>query len=213
MAADPTPTDTTDIAPPRIVLLCPARDAGPALLDAAGAGDVCAIVVTNGPLDGALAPLITDLQARGVAVLGDETTHADSTGALDGTLVPDAASVVAARREHAASDAMVVAGPVATRHEAMLAGEAQPDAVLLAGAAPGDDVDGWPSASLDLARWWADLLELPAIAVARTPDDAEALAATGIDFLAFGPDLWAMPAGRDLIAQLAPAPISAETGA
>ena len=80
-------------------------------------------------------------------------------------------------------DRIAGAGGMTTRHDAMLAAEAEADYVLfgepdLNGERPG------LSAIEDRVSWWAEVFELPCVAYATSPEEVGALAAAGADFVA-----------------------------
>ena len=71
----------------------------------------------------------------------------------------------------------------------MSAGEAGVDYVMFGEPRP----DGWTppfEETLERTLWWADIFETPCVAYAGGPDDAEALAAAGADFVALGDSIW-----------------------
>ena len=75
------------------------------------------------------------------------------------------------------------AGGMTTRHDAMLAAEAEADYVLfgepdLNGERPG------LTAIEDRVSWWAEVFELPCVAYATSPEEVGVLAAAGADFVA-----------------------------
>ena len=75
------------------------------------------------------------------------------------------------------------AGGMTTRHDAMLAAEADADYVLFGEA----DLNGErPSLSAieDRISWWAEVFEPPCVGYATSPEEAAALAAAGADFVA-----------------------------
>jgi thiamine-phosphate pyrophosphorylase len=72
-----------------------------------------------------------------------------------------------------------------SRHDAMIAGEAEADYVSFAGE---------PEALLEIAGWWAALMTVPCVAEGVAgPDQAAALAAAGADFILPAPSLWRSP--------------------
>lgn len=76
------------------------------------------------------------------------------------------------------------AGGLATRHDAMEAGEMGADYVLFG------DLDGPFEATLDAVEWWAELFEVPCVGIATSLEEAEALAEAGAEFVALsGPAL------------------------
>lgn len=82
-----------------------------------------------------------------------------------------------------------------SRHDAMTFGEAGADYIAFSDAvgapAPLVDEDGdpveieAPDDLMSLSAWWADIFEVPGVAmVATSPEDSQYLASTGIDFVA-----------------------------
>ena len=51
------------------------------------------------------------------------------------------------------------------------------------------------AAILERASWWAELFNVPCVAVAHRPEEVEALARSGAEFVALGPDFFADPRG------------------
>jgi len=80
-------------------------------------------------------------------------------------------------------------GGLATRHDAMLAGESGADYVMFGepdreGRRPGLE------AVTERIAWWSETLTIPCVGYAATLDEAEALARAGSDFVAVGETLW-----------------------
>jgi thiamine-phosphate pyrophosphorylase len=125
------------------------------------------------PAIDALRPVAQD---RDVAfLLRDRPDLAVRTG-CDGVRIASFADYRRARR--AAGQAIVGVDAGLSRHEAMLAGEAEADFVAL-----GPAEDGGPAG--EFVEWWTGLMEVPGVAFgARGPQDAAALAAAGADFVA-----------------------------
>lgn len=158
---------TSDPAPtPRLVLFAGAADDLGPLAPVCVAADVAAVVIDGGHRTGAkaIAAVTRDLQALGVAVMIAGETRDANRAKADGVWVEDASDIKPARQ----GDLMIGAGPVATRHEAMLFGEQEPDVLLLTGDGPGEE---WISAATDFAAWWDELFQVPGIAFAATLDD------------------------------------------
>lgn len=76
----------------------------------------------------------------------------------------------------------------ASRHEAMLKGEAEPDYIMF-GPLSGP-IDG---NTRELARWWAETMEIPSV-LSDPEARPEALETEGCEFLAVGESLWHAPA-------------------
>lgn len=136
------------------------------------AGDVAAVVLRGTP-----APALVDaLQSAGAAVLA-EGTEARRASGLDGLHVT-APPALGAALKALKPDAIVGAGGLATRHEAMEAGESGADYVLF-----GEEVDADFPRTRDLVAWWAELFEVPCVGRATSLAQAEALGMAGADFI------------------------------
>ncbi len=83
-------------------------------------------------------------------------------------------------------------GALANRDEAMRAGESAVDYLMFGALDPGGDS---AAAILERATWWAELFNVPCVAVAHRPEDVEVLARSGAEFVALGPDFFAEPRG------------------
>jgi thiamine-phosphate pyrophosphorylase len=86
------------------------------------------------------------------------------------------------------------AGGLRSRHDAMLAAEANADYLMFGEP----DGRGWRQQFEDVRErleWWADLLELPCIGYAGSLDEVGPLARTGADFIALGDWIWTYPQG------------------
>jgi thiamine-phosphate pyrophosphorylase len=185
----------------RLCLVTPAgatpETFGPTLKDALAGGDVASLIVTAAPGDlGRLAAVAVPLaQARGVAVLiHNDRDIALSTGA-DGVHIDDRradlGSLVATLHPHSIAGV----GHLKSRHDAMTAGEAEPDYVFF-GRLDGDSTAAIFPKTLDLAEWWAALFAIPAVVMGGF-DLASVLQArtAGIEFVALRRAVWEYPDG------------------
>lgn len=85
-------------------------------------------------------------------------------------------------------------GNIASRHDAMLAGEAGADYVMFGEPA----ADGKRPAIETLAEriaWWADLFEIPCVGYAASLDEAATIAQAGADFVIVEDAIWGDPRG------------------
>ena len=80
-------------------------------------------------------------------------------------------------------------GGLATRHDAMLAGESGADYVMF-GEPDSDGRRPGLEAVVERVAWWSETLTIPCVGYAATLDEAEALARAGADFVAVGETLW-----------------------
>ena len=144
------------------------------------------------PAISALRPIAQD---RGVAFLLRGRARLAAATGCDGVRVSCLDEYHAARRALGQGIVGVDAG--ASRHAAMLAGEAEADFVGL-GPPPGG------GAAVDLVQWWAELMEVPGVAFGADAADAVwMLAAAGADFVAIDQRLWRPPADPLAIATAA----------
>jgi len=190
-----------DVSRCRLCLVTPAVDA-PArfalrLADALSGGDVATLIITAAPpdLQAAAEALVPVAQARGVAALVHNDTRIAGRAKADGVHVDsgiaDLRDAVAALRPRR----IVGAGGLASRHDAMLAGEADPD-YLFFGRLDGDSEDGIFPKALDLAAWWSSVFVIPAVVMGgRAIDSVGAAAEAGIEFVALRDAVWAHPGG------------------
>jgi thiamine-phosphate pyrophosphorylase len=190
-----------DVSRCRLCLVTPAVDAparfAPRLADALSGGDVATLIITAAPpdLQAAAEALVPIAQARGVAALVHNDTRIAGRAKADGVHVDsgiaDLRDAVAALRPRR----IVGAGGFASRHDAMLAGEADPD-YLFFGRLDGDTEDAIFPKALDLAAWWSSVFVIPAVVMGgRATDSVVAAAEAGIEFVALRDAVWAHPEG------------------
>ena len=140
--------------------------------------DLKAIVKDFAPMvqEGGTALLIED--PRLVAHTGADGVHA--TGADE----PLAAALDAMKPERIAG-----VGSLASRDEAMRAGEAGADYVMFGDA--GFAAEGpAPDDVRETLGWWAEIFNVPCVGFARSLDEVQTLALTGAEFVALGDAVW-----------------------
>ncbi|MDB5630144.1 MAG: thiamine monophosphate synthase [Tardiphaga sp.] len=187
---------------PRLYLQTPVVDdpipllaALPALLAAA---DIAAVLLRLAPSDPrtltsrikALAPIA---QAGGAALLVDGHADLIARGGADGAHVAG----IDAMQEALPTlkpDRIIGVGDLATRHDAMTAGEAGADYVLFGER---DSQGERPAAEAIAERlnWWAELFEPPCIGFAESFAEANLFAQAGADFVLVGDCIWNDPRG------------------
>jgi thiamine-phosphate pyrophosphorylase len=190
-----------DFQKPRLYLITPPiaddESLAPALKAALGAGDVaCVLLRFSTPDEGArkkivkaLAPVV---QGAGAALLvADDPVLAARAGA-DGVHVEGLGENFSAALDSLKPERIVGVGALANRDEAMRAGESDADYLLFGALDPGAD---GAAAVLERASWWAELFNVPCVAVAHRLEDVEVLAGSGAEFVALGPDFFADPRG------------------
>lgn len=95
-------------------------------------------------------------------------------------------------------DRIAGAGGLRSRHDAMLAGEADADYVMF--GEPGPDARRPPlDMVIDRVAWWSDLFVIPCVAHAASLDEIAPLCAAGADFIAIGDAAFADPRGAGAV--------------
>jgi thiamine-phosphate pyrophosphorylase len=184
----------------RLFLVAPARiDAAafaPQLRSALEGGDVAAVLISAPDASSKhAAELIRTAQDFGAAALieGDM----DMARGLDADGVHVAAGLAELRR---ALDSMrpkgiVGAGNFGARHAAMEAAEMGADYVFF-GRPHGDTHDAPHHKALDLAAWWSEVTEIPAVVMGgRSLDHLPACIETGAAFVALNGAVWSHAEG------------------
>ena len=177
--------NTSHNSEPRIVLFAQPAQAATVTDRLAG---VAAIVIT-GDADALDEDLRNAIRNAGTPVL-KASTQSERADGFDGLHLQAGAGEVKIARKVLAAGGMLGAGAARTRHAAMQLGEAMPDYVLLGRIATADPTDGDIAADADLVSWWAELFELPAVAVAGELADVADLAGAGADFVAVNRLVW-----------------------
>jgi thiamine-phosphate pyrophosphorylase len=145
------------------------------------------------------------VQRRDGALLIDGRAGIVARAGADGAHL-DGIEVFAAALALLKPDRIAGAGGLRSRHDAMLAAEANADYVMFGEPSPspprrtGEGKGGGgrrlPFEELrERLEWWADLLVLPCIGYAENLDEVGPLAATGADFIALGDWIWTHPQG------------------
>ncbi|SMQ73029.1 thiamine-phosphate pyrophosphorylase [Devosia lucknowensis] len=155
--------------------------------------EVAALLIRRGALDdagyAAMAERIVQIgQAAGAAVLIEDDVEMARTLGADGVHVTSG-GVKAIRAAVAAlkPDGIVGAGNVRTRHDAMSFGELDVDYLMFGPLGGATD----PQAA-ELAQWWAETFEVPAIYSDPAADQA-LVTSTPAEFLALSDCVWAAP--------------------
>ena len=184
---------------PRLFLITPASVELPAfavvLAEVLAAGDVAAVLIAgsrNASFDAAAAALVPIIQNGGAAAIVADDTRLAGRYNADGVHVTTGLADLADAARSLRPKRIVGAGNIATRHEAMEAGEAGPD-YLFFGREHDDTHDAPHPKTLDLAEWWSDVATIPAVVMAgRHIDSVSDAVATGAAFVGL--------AQRDLVA-------------
>ena len=192
-------------APPdrcRVVLVLPEEltpeIAVEAVRGALDGGDVASIIVpphdmgerAYGDHLRALVPLI---QARGTAVIAGTDTRLAARAGADGVHSSDPQEELAELIERVGDRLMVGTERPRNRDEALRLGELEPDYVMF-GRVGGDTHDTPHAKNLELAEWWASMIEIPAIVMAGTDlDGTVECAETGAEFVGLSRAIFADP--------------------
>jgi len=191
---------------PQLYLITPAtaapEDFPATLMAVLNAAEFSALLVARGTMDDAayasLAATIVNVgQGAGCAVLIEDDIDLARRLAADGVHVtggPDALKDAIA----AVKPAMIVgAGNLQSRHDAMTSGEMDIDYVFFG------RTDGKPDPqAADLAEWWAQTFEVPAV-LSQPEATSDTVDARGAEFLALSQSLWSASAPAETMRAIA----------
>ena len=184
-------------AAPRLYLVTPLLGRADTIADdlsrALNAADIAAVLVRlEGGDEGALVEQVERLriliQSNSAALLLDGHPELVARTQADGAHLSGAEAFRAAA-PGLKPKFIAGCGALATRHDAMLAGELGADYVMFgepdrAGRRPSFE------AVLERVAWWADVLTIPCVGYAANLDEVQALAAAGADFVAADETIW-----------------------
>lgn len=183
---------TTTGPSPRLYLELAAGDGAASRLEAALAAAPVGAVLLQLPASGeaastALRALVTQAQDRSVAALiANDTKLARALGA-DGVHIAwctDVAEAYAAARIALGPRAIVGAEAGRSRHDAMTLAESGADYIAFPRTAPASPEAPADLEWLDLVGWWAEVFEVPCVALGVTsPAEALACAAANAEFI------------------------------
>jgi thiamine-phosphate pyrophosphorylase len=195
------PPKQANVPSPRLYLVTPPIDDAVAfsreLSLALGAANIAAVLLRLSPSDErtqinrlkALAPVVQD---KGVALVVDGHADIVAHGGADGAHLTGIDMFMSALGTLKPARIAGCAG-LASRHDAMTAAEQGADYVMFG------DVQGGhrPSfeAIVERITWWAEVFEVPCVAMAESLDEVGPLAAAGADFVAVGDFVWNDPRG------------------
>lgn len=186
----------------RLVLIADPKKGGgmeaPRVLDALSGGDVASLILVGDAMEETefqnyCEAIVPAAQARGVAVVISGDSRVVGRVGADGIhLETGKAEIGDAVRKHDGR-LIVGAGGAKTRHDALELGEAQPDYIFFGRF--GYDQDPVPHPrNLDLAKWWAEIVNVPCIAQGGSDiASVEAVAATGAEFVALSSAVFGGP--------------------
>jgi thiamine-phosphate pyrophosphorylase len=181
------------------LILPPISDAvrfKPLLLSGLDAGDIaCVLLQAHADVKATAQALMPLVQERDAAFLigGGDPRLAARFGA-DGVHLAYSPEEIAAARASLGPDAIVGAGRLASRDDAMSAAEAGASYVMFGEP----DVKGASASAehtLERVAWWAEIFNVPCVGYAGTFDEIGLLAEAGADFVALGEVVWEHPGG------------------
>ena len=175
----------------RLYLVAPQDPAGltDRLAAALAAADIAAVLLPlpeadeRARIDHAKA-LAATVQKKGAALLLDGHADLAARSGADGAHLGGVEALTAALPTLKPA-CIAGCGRLATRHDAMLAGEAGADYVMFGEP---DTTGRRPSfdAVVERVTWWAGLFEIPCVGFAASLDEVRPLVAAGADFVAVG---------------------------
>ncbi len=193
--------ESARVAPRLYLITPPVADAAAfagALEPVLGTADVAAVLLRLAPageseMVGRVKKLAPIVQQAGAALVLDGQADLVGRAGADGAHLTGIHAFQGAV-ERLKPDRIAGAGGLTTRHDAMLAAEADADYVMfgepdLNGERPGLE------AIEDRVAWWAEVFQPPCVAFAARLEEIGPLAQAGADFVAVGDCIWNDPRG------------------
>ena len=168
----------------------------PTLREALASAAIASLLLRLGPMEDAQAARLVravaePAQAKGVALLIDGSPALALEAGADGAHVGGVGAPLKDAIKRLSPRYIVGAGALATRDDAMTAGESGADYVLF-----GDDAAPLEAgALLERVAWWAEIFFTPCVALARSLEEVGPLVAAGADFVMLGDCVWSDPRG------------------
>ncbi len=168
----------------------------PTLREALASAAIASLLLRLGPMEDAQAARLVravaePAQAKGVALLIDGSPALALEAGADGAHIGGVGAPLKDAIKRLSPRYIVGAGALATRDEAMTAGESGADYVLF-----GDDAAPLDAgALLERVAWWAEIFFTPCVAFARSLEEVGPLVAAGADFVMLGDCVWSDPRG------------------
>ncbi len=169
----------------------------PVLAQALAAGDIACILLPergHRDLKAAAQSLMPLAQERDVAFLIEGDPRLAARLGADGVHLSYSPDAVQSAVSSLGADAIVGAGALTSRDDAMSAGEAGASYVMFGEP---DPAGSRPSAEQTLERvaWWAEIFNVPCVGYAGALEEVGPLAESGAEFVALGEAVWAHPRG------------------
>ncbi len=170
----------------------------PVLIEALAAADVAAVLARLADADertliNRAKMLAAPVQERGAALVLEGRPEIAARSGADGAHLVGVEAFTAALVT-LKPDRIAGCGGLATRHDAMLAGERGADYVMF-GEPDASAARPSFSAMRERIAWWAELFEVPCVGYAATLDEIGAFAAAGADFIAVDFLVWGHEGG------------------
>jgi thiamine-phosphate pyrophosphorylase len=172
----------------------------PQLERALRAGDVAAVLLRLEDVDeraliNRVKSVATVVQGRDAALLLDGRPALVARAGADGAHLAGIEALQTAL-PMLKPDWIAGAGNLRSRHDAMLAGEANADYVMFGEP---DRRGGRPQFEVIEERlaWWAELFQPPCVGYAANADEIRPIAQAGADFIALGDWIWTEPDGGE----------------
>jgi thiamine-phosphate pyrophosphorylase len=172
----------------------------PRLADALSGGDVASLILTaprSDPesLQRAAEALVPMAIERGVATQIHNDVRVAQRTKADGVHIDTGVTDLRAAIDALRGRGIVGAGGLGSRHEALEAGECEPDYVFF-GRLDGDRDDAIHPKARDLAAWWSSVAVIPAMVMGgRSLASVDEAAANRVDFVALASAVWSHPQG------------------
>jgi thiamine-phosphate pyrophosphorylase len=184
----------------RIVLISPAgetADSFAAKFSAAiSGGDVASVILPANGMDEATFQAFAErivpiAQDAGIAAIIAEDTRIAGRVKADGIHIEGGKAALAEAIENFQAKMAVGTGGAKTRDDALELGEERPDYIFF-GRFGYDNKPEPHHRNLTLGRWWAEMIQVPVIVMAGSDiASVEAVAATGVDFVALSASVFA----------------------
>ncbi len=184
----------------RIVLISPAGETAdsfaPKFSAAISGGDVASVILPANGMDEAsfqafAERIVPIAQDAGIAAIIAEDTRIAGRVKADGIHIEGGKAALAEAIENFQAKMAVGTGGAKTRDDALELGEERPDYIFF-GRFGYDNKPEPHHRNLTLGRWWAEMIQVPVIVMAGSDiASVEAVAATGVDFVALSAAVFA----------------------
>ena len=184
----------------RIVLISPAGETADSFASkfsaAISGGDVASVILPANGMDEAsfqafAERIVPIAQDAGIAAIIAEDTRIAGRVKADGIHIEGGKAALAEAIENFQAKMAVGTGGAKTRDNALELGEERPDYIFF-GRFGFDNKPEPHHRNLTLGRWWAEMIQVPVIVMAGSDiASVEAVAATGVDFVALSAAVFA----------------------